>query len=143
ANGIDYIVKPFTQKTVAEALKGYQTFKDSFSMNPDPIPYDALMDILAKKNDRQPTSLLVNHKDQILPVKVQDVALFFIENSMTRLLTFERDPYFIDKSLDELDDLTDFVFFRANMQHLVNREVIKNYSHKFIIILLIIIYISY
>jgi len=131
ANGIDYIVKPFTQKTVAEALKGYQTFKDSFSMNPDPIPYDALMDILAKKNDRQPTSLLVNHKDQILPVKVQDVALFFIENSMTRLLTFERDPYFIDKSLDELDDLTDSGFFRANRQHLVNREAIKSASRKF------------
>src|SRR5699024_6443651 len=56
-NGIDYSVNSFTQITDAEEMKGYQTFKDSYSMKPDPIPYDALMDILEKKNDHKHTSL--------------------------------------------------------------------------------------
>lgn len=130
ANGIDYIVKPFTEETVAEALEGYQTFKDAFSKDPDPIPYDALVDMLSEKKGRQPTSLLVNHKDHIVPVKVENIALFFIENEMTRLMTFDRNVYFIDKSLDDLDKLSGPIFYRANRQHLVNREAIKSASRK-------------
>lgn len=128
ANGIDYIVKPFTPKIISEALERYHKLKNTFSEDPNPISYDALMDILAKEKEQFPTSLLVNYKDQILPIKAQDIALFFIENEMTRLLTFDRDRYFIDKSLDDLDKLTDSYFFRANRQHLINRDAVKSAS---------------
>lgn len=131
ANGIDYIVKPFTEETVSEALERYRKLKHTLSRQPDPIPYDALMDMLVKKKGRQPASLLVNHKEQILPIKIEDIALFFIENEMTRLMTFERDRYFVDKSLDDLDQLTDISFYRANRQHLVNRDAVKSASQKF------------
>ena len=131
ANGIDYIVKPFTGEMVSEALGRYHKLKHTLSGQPDPIPYDALMDMLTEQKDRTPESLLVNHKDQILPIKIQDVALFFIENGMTRLLTFDRDLYFIDKSLDDLDQLTDSIFFRVNRQHLINRDAVKSASQKF------------
>lgn len=128
ANGIDYIVKPFIEETVSEALTRYRKLKDTFSEYDDPSYYDALMDILDDKKNQEPASLLVNHKDQILPIKISSVALFFIENGMTRLLTFDRDLYFIDKSLEELVQLTGSNFFRANRQHLINREVIKSAS---------------
>lgn len=131
ANGIDYIVKPFTRKTVSEALERYRKLKHTFSGEPAPIPYDVLMDMLAEKRDRQSASLLVHHKEKILPIKIQDIALFFIENEMTRLLTFDRNPFFIDKSLDDLDKLTGSGFYRANRQHLVNREAVKSASQKF------------
>ena len=131
ANGIDYIVKPFNRKMVLEALERYRKLKHTFSGQPDPIPYDALMDMLTEKKNRHPASLLVHHKDQILPIKTEDIAVFFIENEMTRLFTFDRGLYFIDKSLDDLDKLTDSGFFRANRQHLVNRDAVKSASRKF------------
>lgn len=131
ANGIDYIVKPFTGETVSEALERYRKLKHTLSREPDPIPYDALMDMLTAQKNRTPASLLVNHKDQILPIKIKNVALFFIENGMTRLFTSDRDLYFIDKSLDDLDQLTDSSFYRANRQHLVNRDAVKSASQKF------------
>lgn len=130
-NGIDYIVKPFTKETVSEALEQYRKLKGAFTKDDESIPYQALMDILEGKEGRQPASLLVNHKDQILPIKINEIALFFIENEMTRLLTFDRNPYFIDKNLDELDQLTSSSFFRANRQHLINREAVKSASRTF------------
>jgi len=128
ANGIDYIVKPFCHETVSEALQSYHILKDAFSENANPPTYKALMDILEKENKQIPVSFLVNYKDQILPIKAENIALFFIENEMTRLLTFDRDLYFIDKNLDEIDQLTGLNFFRANRQHLINREAVKSAS---------------
>lgn len=131
ANGIEYIVKPFDEETISEALQQYQKLKKAFSKDNNSISYQALKDILEEKKERQSSSLLVNYQDQILPIRINDIALFFIENEMTRLLTFERDLYFVDKSLDELDQLTDNSFFRASRQHLVNREAVKSASRTF------------
>lgn len=130
ANGIDYIVKPFTEETVSAALDRYRELKNNFSPDSNPIRYEALIQMLREKKAWEPASLLINHRDQILPIKIQHIALFFIENGMTRLLTFNNEHFFIDKSLDELDQLTGPNFFRTNRQHLLNREAVKSVSQK-------------
>src|SRR5699024_7312195 len=56
ANGIDYIVKPFTRKSVSKALNRYHKLKKSFSEDLNPIPYDALLDILEKDKKQLPGS---------------------------------------------------------------------------------------
>lgn len=93
ANGIDYIVKPFTEETISEALKRYRKLKSNFTRKLDSKAYEALIDILEEKKDRNSTSLLVQHKDHIRPIKIRNIALFYIENGITRLSTFDGEHF--------------------------------------------------
>lgn len=75
--------------------------------------------------------MLVYHKDNIIPVKMDDIALFYIESEVTHLVTFHQKGYTINKSLEELEKITEDDFYRANRQFLINRKAIANASQYF------------
>lgn len=129
ANGIDYIMKPFSKNTVAAALTRFQALKTSFSKSS--LPYEAIMDVFNRRESSVQASVLVYYKDQILPIRFQDIALFFIQNEVTHLTTFKGENYFVDHNLDQLDQITDSNFFRANRQALINRRAVKSASRFF------------
>ncbi|EPB66034.1 hypothetical protein ANCCEY_14877 [Ancylostoma ceylanicum] len=83
ANGIDYILKPYSQNSIAEALKQSM---EALSQPPG-------------------SSILVHHKDKIIPLKLNDIALAYIRNESVYLRTYDGVNYAISKSLDELDQL--------------------------------------
>lgn len=130
ANGIDYILKPFTKQTLERALNKYTQLKKLFS-NEDPKRYSNLLELLAARDTTRTSSILVYYKDKILPVKIDDIALFHIENDITHLLTFSGKTYYPNKNLDELEKLTGTSFFRANRQFLVCRKAIIDVSSFF------------
>lgn len=129
ANGIDYILKPFTLKTIADALNSYHTLKRTFSgKTPE---YGAIVDLFRSRERHKKESLLVYYRDKILPVRLDEIALFFIENDLTHLTTFNRKTYLINKNLEELELLAGPDYFRANRQCLVNRKAVKDASRYF------------
>lgn len=130
ANGIDYILKPFTLHTLDHALQRYRQLKQIFSSDQTP-QYDALMQLLANPETQTAASVLVYHQDKIIPVKLQDVAMFYLENEITHLLTFSGKNYYPNKNLDELERLSGKNFFRANRQYLVCRDVVTDVSSFF------------
>jgi DNA-binding LytR/AlgR family response regulator len=77
------------------------------------------------------TSVLVYQRDKILPIRIENIALFYIENEITRLITFDNQTYSLNKSLEELEKDTNPYFYRANRQYLVNRKAIKDASQYF------------
>ncbi len=129
ANGIDYILKPFSGKTIAEAIEHYKTLKNSFQNSDSPM--ERILELFENRKQIKQNTLLVFHRDNIIPVKVDDIALFYIENEITRLVTFARKHHTINKSLEELETLTGNNFFRANRQFLINRNAIRDASHHF------------
>jgi DNA-binding LytR/AlgR family response regulator len=131
ANGIDYILKPFTTETLERALQRYNQLKKVFSTEQTP-QYDALLQILAGKGSNQTaTSILVYDKEKIIPVKLDNIAIFYLENEVTHLVTFTGKNYYPNKSLDELERLTGIYFFRSNRQYLVSRKAIVDVSSFF------------
>jgi DNA-binding LytR/AlgR family response regulator len=74
---------------------------------------------------RKNNTLLVHWKDRIIPVKISEVAYFYIELRMVYLATFNNQTYYINNTLDELEQICGPFFFRANRQYLVNRESVK------------------
>lgn len=129
ANGIDYIMKPFSRATIREALSRFDELKSNFvSKN---LSYDSILDELSRRSKPQQASVLVYFKDQILPVKMQDIALFYIHNEVTHLSTFKGEDYFVDNNLDKLEQVTGSEFYRINRQYLVNRQAIKSASRFF------------
>ncbi|EDM35946.1 putative response regulator [Pedobacter sp. BAL39] len=130
ANGIDYILKPFTSKTLNTALQKYMQLKKIFSTDQTP-QYDALLNLLADKHTQKAASVLVYQSDKIIPINLNDIAMFFLKNEITHLLTFSGQLYYPNKNLDELERLSGSTFFRANRQHLVCRNAITDVSSFF------------
>lgn len=128
-NGIDYILKPFTSKTIEEALQKYHNLRQSFTNNT--LQYEAVLKALMNNASPRTTHILIHHKEKILPVKIEEIALFYVENEVTRLLTFEKQSYSTDKTLEELEVVTGNNFFRVNRQCLVNRKAVIEASRYF------------
>jgi two-component system, LytTR family, response regulator LytT len=128
-NGIDYILKPSTSQTIADALAKYSHLRQTFSS--DGQQYKAILEALVNRETSKTASVLVHYKDKILPVRIDDIALFYIENEVTHLLTFESKTYLINKNLEELEILSGTNFFRANRQCLINRKAVIDASQYF------------
>jgi DNA-binding LytR/AlgR family response regulator len=123
ANGIDYILKPFTSETIGLALQRYQSLRNTFSVN-TLQQYEAILKVFAGREAQRPAALLIHHLDKILPVKLESIALFYLKNEVTHLLTFNGKVYCPNKSLDELERITGDTFFRINRQYLIAHKAV-------------------
>lgn len=126
-SSIHYMLKPFSVKTVSDALEKFQDLKTSLTQkNPE---YDTLLNLLSNRKGQG--SVLVYQHDKILPIKIDSIALIFIEHEITYLITFENTRLVINKTLEELEHIAGPNFYRANRQYLVNRKAIKDSSQYF------------
>ena len=128
-NGIDYVLKPFTEASIAQALNKYHSLCRGSS--PDRISYDSIFDLFVNKMPQKTSSILITYKDKIIPVKTDHIALFYIVSEETKLLTFDHQTYVLNKSLEELEKLCGDDFFRVNRQYLINRKAVKDAAHFF------------
>jgi len=113
--GIDYILKPFTEKSVGAALEKYRVLRTA----------------PAAPRVAAAGAILVYHKEKILPVKLGDIVMFYLEREVVRLVGFDGKRYIVNKSLEELEGLAGAGFFRVNRQYLVSRKAVKDVSQYF------------
>ncbi|MEO1449607.1 MAG: LytTR family DNA-binding domain-containing protein [Bacteroidota bacterium] len=129
--GIDYLVKPFSKSTVSVALEKYNTIKDAFR----PQQQESLSDLMiVLKSQLQPAkkpSVIIHQKDKIIPLSIEKIALFFIENDMVYAHTFTGERHPVSHKLNDLEEKYAPEFFRANRQFLINRKAVKDASHYF------------
>jgi DNA-binding LytR/AlgR family response regulator len=130
ANGIDYILKPFTLQMLEQALNKYSQLKQVFLANQS-FQYNTLMQMLNERIIQKTSSIIVYHQDKIIPISVDDIALFYLEGELTHLLTYAGKTYYPNKSLEELERIAGSNFFRTNRQFLVSRRSIIDVSSFF------------
>lgn len=126
-NGIDYILKPFTNESLNKTLQKYKQLQRRFSK--ETYSYENMISLLQKKIVPKKTSVLVYQKEKIIPLAVSEIALCFVHNKITLLACFDQQNYMISQSLDELEEICGDNFYRANRQYLINRNAIKEVSH--------------
>ena len=120
AAGIDYILKPFSAKSIKDALMKYQQLRRGAM-----APMMAELSTLFGQGRR---SVLVYHKEKIVPVNVGDIAFFYLKEDGVTLMTFAKQHYTVHKTLEEIEKITGPGFYRVNRQSLVNREAIRDVS---------------
>jgi len=125
-NGIAYVLKPFTVSSIRVALEKFKTLQRAFA--PSMVPYSDILRLLGERAPQKVSSILVYYKDKIIPIRLEDVALFYIRNEVTHLITFDKTSYLVNKTLDEIEKLGSRAFFRANRQYLVNRKAVADAS---------------
>jgi len=129
ANGIDYILKPFDEADIVHAITRYKELEKQFAGNTS--RFENIIDLFENRKRQRKGSILVYYKDKILPVRIDDIALFYLENEITYITTFDLKNYTINKPLDELEEIVGPDFYRANRQYLINRKAIKEASQYF------------
>lgn len=128
ANGIDYILKPFNSKTIADAINKFNTLTSNKS---EANKIDQLLNYLQENNQAKQSSLLVYQKDKIIPVNGADIALFYTENDSVKVICLDGKQYTTNSTLEELEKSMGADFFRANRQYIINRKIILDVSQYF------------
>lgn len=125
-NGIDYILKPFNKETVSKAIDKYRLLRSNTHDQSE--IFDRFIQMLEQKSTRQNSSIIIYQGDKILPLEIDLIALFCLEENTVFAHTFEQKKHIVSQTLEELESLCGTSFFRVNRQFLVNRKAIKDAS---------------
>lgn len=130
-NGIYYLLKPVSKSKLEEALRKYEELKQSFDRNKDEY-VKRVERLLSNVQPTYQTTLLVNFRDKITPVKTDDIAFLYYNNGVVTISLFNNSSYSIQETLDELEaKLNPQSFFRANRQFIVHRNSVKDIERYF------------
>ena len=129
-NGIDYLLKPFSEDDLKNAFEKVHNFKNIFQK----ASANDLNDIISRINhhESRKTSFLDIKNNKYLTVKTEDIAYIYINYTSPSLVTFKGEQYDMNQSLDHLGSiLSDKQFFRLNRQYLINFSAVKEVEHYF------------
>jgi DNA-binding LytR/AlgR family response regulator len=125
-NAIDYLLKPIDEKALQQSLAKIEMFRQNKDSVIDPAALSNALQAIAQQRQPFKQSLLVVHRDKLIPVPVSTVAYFQLQHESLRLYTNDNHAWLINDSLDHLEQLLDPArFYRANRQTLVSYPAIK------------------
>ena len=131
SNGIDYVLKPFSRESIAQAIKKAAELKNFFQRNKKMMPdFEYLLTRTGENKGK--SSFLVFKNNKYQTVLTENIALFCIKNETPTIITFDKAEYQITQSLDEVHKLlSPTQFFRINRQYLINFSAIREAEHYF------------
>jgi DNA-binding LytR/AlgR family response regulator len=122
-NGIEYILKPIKEEDIEAAFIKYETLKES--LKPDTNIVTLLKQAFSQK-ERYKTSILVHYKESFIPIAVNKIAFFAVENEILYIQTFDNQRFPVFKTMSEIEFSVDSsIFFKINRQVLLNKNAIK------------------
>lgn len=129
SNGVAYVLKPINERVLEESLQKIESLARTFSRSVDTALIDSIRLAIEAKSKYRST-LLVSFRNEMIPVRVEDVAFFSIEEDSTILHTVQGRKYRISETLEHLESSVDpKLFFRANRQYLVAHRALAKIEH--------------
>jgi DNA-binding LytR/AlgR family response regulator len=89
---------------------------------------------MEQKTHKKTESILVRTGDKIIPLSLESIAFFYVEERYTFAFTLDQKRHIVSQTLEQLEDLcnsNDTPYYRTNRQFLVNRKAIKDVSQYF------------
>lgn len=131
-NSVDYLLKPVSRADLGKALNRYKKYFNFNYRADNQILIETIRQFrqLQKKEYKQ--NFLVYIRDRIIPVPVDNIAYFFLDNEKVWCLTFEGRKYMMDEPLDRIQSQLDPEnFFRSNRQFIVSRKSVQSAAQYF------------
>ncbi|HEY8670747.1 MAG TPA: LytTR family DNA-binding domain-containing protein [Terriglobales bacterium] len=125
-NAVDYLLKPFDKKRVAQSVERARSMSESTSPSSEKL--DALVRMLESQRP-QPTKILLKAAGRLFLVNQKDICFASIEDGIISVVT--TGPSGLEgqsncRTLEELlDSLDPNLFWRAHRSYLVNTNRIK------------------
>jgi len=129
-NSIDYLLKPIDEEELSHAIEKFKkTTKDIKPLNNQ---MEGMLAFLQANNKTYKTSYLVQKRDELIPVKTQDIAYFYIETGIVKAITFSNEAYILNKKLEEVEEeINPENFHRVNRQFILNRNSVTTINFYF------------
>ena len=126
-NGIDYILKPFKESEIHEALQKYKKVLNNLHAK-------ALSPVHFQPREKQGYQkiFLTHYGEKTVIIRADDIALFNVENEAVYLYRFDGKKYPLFKKLEYVESVCDpSQFFRINRQMLVNQKAVISFEQYF------------
>jgi DNA-binding LytR/AlgR family response regulator len=131
-NGIDYILKPFDQQEVEQALNKYKNLLGNALSEAGITNILQIIEQLNAASKSYKKSFLVHFRDKLIPVETAKIAWFYTANELVYAQTDDARQYVIDFTMEQLEKQLDpATFFRANRQFIINRKQITEVDFYF------------
>ncbi|MEK6152509.1 LytTR family DNA-binding domain-containing protein [Flavobacteriaceae bacterium 3-367] len=129
-NSIDYILKPVHREELAKALLKFKNWSKEEPYNKERL--EDVLQLIQQQHKAYRSNYLMAHRDELIPVKVEDIAYFYIDTGVVRAITFQAKAYMMDTKLEDLEkELDPAIFDRANRQFVINRKAIAKIKYYF------------
>lgn len=127
-NSVDYILKPFDEARLLDAITKYETMtRQSSSERKNEYLDNILNSSPHAIGKRYRSRFLISGTEKLWTLQVSDIAYFYSINRITLAVTHKATEHVIDLSLDKLSDQLDpDQFFRANRQTIIGIDAIKS-----------------
>lgn len=134
---VDYILKPFDRKDIEKALEKINHLRHAFTEtdNDNTDKLEKLYSLLHKKfdgqNEIQSKAIILHQGEKIIPLPVDKIAFFYIENEYCFAYEFTGKKHILSQSMETLEQQFSPLFFRTNRQYLINKNAIKEASQHY------------
>ena len=114
---------------IITAFENTEELKNLFQQDPLPNLNDLLTKLAAPAGKK---SFLVFKHNKYINVLTENIAFFYIKHESTIIVCFDKQEYFVNSSLEQIQNLlTEQQFFRLNRQYLINFNAVKDVEHYF------------
>jgi len=133
-NSIDYLLKPINEEELAASLQQFnvQFKKQAQGKGLENDQVAGLLQLLEGQSKKYKSMYLVNHRDQLIPLKTENIAYLFIDSGIVKAVTQEKQTFILDKKLEDLEEELDpTIFSRVNRQFIVCKSSVANIKYYF------------
>src|SRR6476469_4380823 len=111
-NSIDYLLKPIREQELRNALEKFR----KLSMHSMSVDISRMLkDIYQSHQQNYRERFLVKQGQKMIPVPIEDIALFFTRGGLSYLITKSKQKYVLEYTLDEIEEsVNPRDFIRAN-----------------------------
>lgn len=131
-NGIDYILKPFDEAEIEQALNKYKRWVLQPTKTEDSQPLAQLFEQIKTLSKPYKKSFLVHFRDKLIPVETAKIGWFYTAHEIVYANTIDGHQYSIEFTMEQLEQqLEPSIFFRANRQFIINRDALTEVDFYF------------
>lgn len=129
-NSVDYLLKPLNEEELSEAIIKFKNSTNSASPVNNQI--QGMLELLQSKSKVYKATYLVQKRDELIPVKTEDIAYFYIDTGIVKAVTNDNQSYTITKKLEDIElELNPAYFHRVNRQFIINKTAVVNIKFYF------------
>lgn len=120
---IDYLLKPFEEEELLEALQKFKKIKDRFNSD---STLQSLVAIENPESNKIQRHFLVNHGYKLISINENEITYFSATGKHLFIHVKSGNSYLYNSTLTEIiNSLDPFNFFKINRKYIVSRDSIK------------------
>ncbi|WP_456087124.1 LytR/AlgR family response regulator transcription factor [Parabacteroides sp.] len=126
-NSIDYLLKPVSRSSLQRALDKLNRFTAVHGAQEHIELIKKVADTILRGSTSYKSSLLVSIGDRLIPIKVGNIAYFYLEDKNAVAVQYDGTKRRIGGLLDDLmKQLDPVMFYRANRQFIVSKAAVTD-----------------